>query len=373
MRNTPWQLFRFGFVYLNAIPTGFLISPILWNSAYLGWASILGGYALSLILLWFTVKVGLWDPHKPWLDFGSQLVSKWIHFPIVFLVMFWAINYVGMDIEGFTLFFDTNYMRETPQWFVLLIVGLVVTISARWGLETMIYISDGLFIVIVIAIVFMNMFFFKEAHFDMAIAMVRHHNYGSTIKDALFCLSFFAEWIVFLFLAPYLKFDRRSFRNLAAAGLLVTIGMLLQWASTLLNFGPYLGRELQYPLVELMRAASGFLGNSDPLMIGLWSSSMFLHSAFLIHISARCLAKLFQLNHMDGPLIAIIGGTAIVIAYQYSQNPIRFMGDFNSFGMAVFFILMEFIPIFYWIASLFRRRGHKHKARQKPRQKQKPA
>lgn len=337
MRNTPWQLFRFGFVYLNAIPTGFLVTPLLWNSAYLGWAAILGGYAMSLVFLWFMLKLGLWDPRKPWINFGSALVSKWIHFPIVALVFFWSINYIGMDIEGFTLFFDTNYMRESPQWFILLIVGLVVMVTARWGMETMIYISDGLFLVIVVAIVAMNMFFFKEAHWDMMIAMVRHHNYESAIKDSLFCLSFFAEWIVFLFLAPYIQFNKKSFRNLAAAGLLVTIGVMLQWASALLNFGPYLGREMQYPLVELMRAASGFLGNSDPLIIGLWSSSMFFHSAFLIHVSVRCMAKLLNLKQMDGPLIAIIGGTAIVIAYQYSQNPILFQQDFNSFGMAVIF------------------------------------
>ncbi|QOT10595.1 GerAB/ArcD/ProY family transporter [Paenibacillus sp. JNUCC32] len=369
MRNTPWQLFRFGFVYLNAIPTGFLVTPLLWNSAYLGWAAILGGYAMSLVFLWFMMKLGLWDPRKPWINFGSALVSKWIHFPIVALVFFWSINYIGMDIEGFTLFFDTNYMRESPQWFILLIVGLVVMVTARWGMETMIYISDGLFLVIVVAIVAMNMFFFKEAHWDMMIAMVRHHNYESAIKDSLFCLSFFAEWIVFLFLAPYIQFNKKSFRNLAAAGLLVTIGVMLQWASALLNFGPYLGREMQYPLVELMRAASGFLGNSDPLIIGLWSSSMFFHSAFLIHVSVRCMAKLLNLKQMDGPLIAIIGGTAIVIAYQYSQNPILFQQDFNSFGMAVFFILMEFIPIFYWIASLFRKRKRKPKSRPKPDQK----
>ncbi|MFE0557386.1 GerAB/ArcD/ProY family transporter [Paenibacillus sp. NPDC058910] len=369
MRNTPWQLFRFGFVYLNAIPTGFLISPLLWNSAYLGWAAILGGYVMSLIFLWFTVKLALWDPQKPWIDFGSKLVSNWIHIPIVALVFFWSINYIGMDIESFTLFFDTNYMRETPQWFVLLIVGLVVMITTRWGMETMIYISDGLFLVIVIAIVSMNMFFFKEAHFDMMIAMVRHHNYESAVKDALFCLSFFAEWIIFLFLAPYIQFNRKSFRNLAAAGILVTIGILLQWASALLNFGPYLGREMQYPLVELMRAASGFLANADPLIIGLWSSSMFFHSAFLIHVSVSCLAKLFNLKQMDGPLIAIVGGTAIVIAYQYSQNPIRFLQDFNSFEMVMFFILIELIPVFYWIASLFRKRKHKHK----PKANHKPA
>ena len=92
---------------------------------------------------------------------------------------------------------------------------------------------------------------------------------------------------------------------------------------------------------------------------------MFFHSAFLIHVSVRCLAKLLNLKQMDGPLIAIIGGTAIVIAFQYSQNPILFLQDFNSFGMAMFFILMELIPIFYWVASLF----HKRKPRPKPRTK----
>ncbi|KOP66928.1 spore gernimation protein [Bacillus sp. FJAT-18019] len=361
MRNTPWQLFRFGFIYLNAIPTGFLVSPLLHNSAYLGWLAILGGYAISLLFLWFTVRLGLWDPQRPWVDFGDKLVTKWIHFPIVALILFWSINYAAMDIESFTLFFSTNYMRESPQWMVILVVGFVIIITARWGLETMIYISDGLFIVIVVTIVAINVFFFQDAHFEMMIAFIRHRNYDSVIKDSLFCLTFFAEWIVFLFLAPYLKFDRRSFRNLAAAGILVVLASLFQWATAILNFGPYLGREMQYPLIELMRSASGILGNSDPLVIGLWSSSLFLHSAFLIQVGVRCLATLLKLKDMDGPLIVILGGTAIVLAYQYAQDPIQFLESFNSFGMAMFFLLMEFIPIFYWIAAMFRKRKRRRK------------
>jgi len=353
--KTPWQLFRFAFVYLNAIPTGFLISPLLWGSAYLGWLAIVIGWAASLFLMWFVVKVGRWDPYRPWIDFGAELLGKWLHYPVIVLILFWAINYIGLDIEGFTLFFDTNYMREAPQWFVILIIGLVVTITARWGMETLIYISDGLFIVIVLTILLMNVFFFKDAKFDMLPAMIRHHNYGDVFQDAFYCFTYFAEWIVFLFLAPFLQMDRKSFRNLAAASIMVSVGILLQWASALLTFGPYLGRELQYPLVELMRAAKGFLGNSDPLMIGLWSSSMFLHSAFLIHICVRCVAKLLALKQMDAPLIAIIGGTCSIIAYQYSKNPILFMHDFNSFAMLAFFAVIECIPLLYWVAALFRK------------------
>ena len=41
---------------------------------------------MSLIFLWFTVKLALWDTRKPWIDFGSKLVSKWIHIPVVALV-----------------------------------------------------------------------------------------------------------------------------------------------------------------------------------------------------------------------------------------------------------------------------------------------
>ena len=37
----------------------------------------------------------------------------------------------------------------------------------------------------------------------------------------------------------------------------------------------------------------------------------------------------------------------------------------------MFFILMEFIPIFYWIVSLFRKR--KPKRKQKPKANHKPA
>lgn len=133
VNKTPWQLFRFAFVYLNAIPTGFLVTPLLWGSAYLGWMAILIGWGANLILLWFTVKVGRWDPDRSWIDFGQDLLGKWIHYPIILLILFWSVNYIGLDIEGFTLFFDTNYMRETPQWFIILIVGLVVTLTARWG------------------------------------------------------------------------------------------------------------------------------------------------------------------------------------------------------------------------------------------------
>ncbi|MCM3492968.1 GerAB/ArcD/ProY family transporter [Paenibacillus lactis] len=355
VNKTPWQLFRFAFVYLNAIPTGFLVTPLLWGSAYLGWMAILIGWGANLILLWFTVKVGRWDPDRSWIDFGQDLLGKWIHYPIILLILFWSVNYIGLDIEGFTLFFDTNYMRETPQWFIILIVGLVVTLTARWGMETLVYISDGLFIVIVLTILLMNMFFFQDADFNMVPAMYRHHNYGDVFKDSLTTLAYIAEWVVFLFLAPYLQIDRKAFRNLAAASAMVALGVLLQWASSLLSFGPYIGRELQYPLVELLRAGRGFLGNSDPFMIGLWSSSMFLHSAFLIHISVRCLAKLLALKEMDATLIAVIGGTGSILAFQYSKNPVLFQQDFSSSSMIAFFLLVECIPILYWIASLFRR------------------
>ncbi|MBX4146608.1 GerAB/ArcD/ProY family transporter [Paenibacillus sp. FSL W7-1279] len=361
MRKTPWQLFRFAFVYLSAQPTGFLITPLLWNSEYLGWMSILAGSAMSLILLWFTIRLGMWSPNTSWVDFGERLVGKWVHTMIILLLLFWSINYIALDIEGFTLFFNTNYMRESPQWIIQIIIGLVVIITARWGLETMIYMSDGLFILSVLSIVLVNIFFFKNSEFEMLPALITHHNYGSAATDAVYCLSFFAEWVVFLFIAPYIQIDRRAFRNLACSGLLVALAVLLQWLAALLNFGPYFGRELQYPLVELMRSTGGFLGKSDPLMIGLWSSSMFMHSAFLLHVSVKCLGKVLNLKKMDNPLISLVGGTSVVIAYQYSRNPTLFQENYDSVPMIAFFLTIEAIPLLYWLAILLRPRKRKRR------------
>lgn len=355
MIKTPWQTFRFAFIYLNSQPAAYLIPLLLGSSMYLGWAAILLGSLLSMFILWCTIRLGMWDRERAWVDFGEQIVGKWIHSLVLLLLSFWAVTYASIDIQSFTLFYGSNYMRETPQWFIQVILGIVIIFTARWGFKTLVYLSDGLFFFTVAALVLTISSFAKDADLHMIPGFFTHHNYGTLAKDTVIVLSYLGEWIVFLFIAPYIQIGWRTMRNLFCAGLLVTIAITLQWTLTFLNFGPHLGKLMQFPLIELLRSSvTGVLGNIDPLIIGLWSSSMFIHSAFLIHIAARCFGKLLRTQRMQLTLVTLMGGSATVSAYQFSRDPTSYQQSVGLLSTAVFWVIVECIPVMYWIVTLFR-------------------
>lgn len=358
MKSTSWQTFRFAFIYMQSHPTAYLITPLIATSAYLGWLSILTGGGLGLLVLWFSVRLGMYRNDVSWVDFGQEIAGKWIHRLILALLVFWALTYASTDIESFTLFYGSNYMRETPQWFIHIIVVLIIIFTARRGFATLVYMSDGLFLITLTAMIITFASFFKDADIHQFTGLFRHRNFDSVAKDSLFVFSFLGEWLVFLFIAPHLQIDRRTLRNLGSACILITLAVMIQWTLTFLNFGPHLGKLLQYPLVELIRSSvSGLLGNADPLLIGLWATSMFIHSAFLLQIAARCLAKIIGVRQLHGPLITILGGSAAIFAYQYARNPIIYQNDFTSFKTTLFTVFVQCIPLYYWIAMLIKRKS----------------
>ncbi|NMO95979.1 GerAB/ArcD/ProY family transporter [Paenibacillus lemnae] len=357
MRQSPWQLFRFAFIYLNSQPTAYLIPPLLAGAGYLGWISIIGAMICSLLLLYCTVRLGMADPETSWLYFGERIVGKWPHTLVLILIVFWIITYVAVDIESFTLFYGSNYMRATPQWVIQIVLGFVIIITARWGIVPLIYMADGLFFLTIFSIVLTLASFSKDAHYDWLPGMITHHNFGSVWKQILFSLSFVGEWIVFLFLAPLIKINRQAFRNLACSVMLITLAVVIEWGLTLLNFGLELARILQYPLVELIRSSiTGLLGNSDPIIIGLWATSMFIHSSFLLQIGAHIMAKLLNVHglEMEKPLITLLGGSASISAYQLGLNPALYQKQFSSFAAVLFWIVIALIPVVYLIILKFK-------------------
>lgn len=127
-------------------------------------------------------------------------------------------------------------------------------------------------------------------------AFIHYHDPGIALKDSIVVMSWFGEWIVLLFVVPDLKLEAKMLKRLVLTGIFVLVTVLIGWSLTMMSFGPHLGQELQYPFLELVRSAKqdNLLGNSDPLLIGIWSSSMFIHSSFLIYVASRCVSGLFN-------------------------------------------------------------------------------
>lgn len=363
MRTSKWQLFRFAMVYFSSQTNIFLIPTIITSSSYQGWISLVVGCGLSLILLWFTIHLGKINPNQAWVSFGKDIVGKWVHKFTLVVLLSWCVYYASFDIENFVLFFGSNYLRGTPPLFIQCVIGLVIMYTASLGFSTIVYMSDGIFLIFVVAITFTFYLFIPNADFNMLPAFLHYHDPGLAIKDSIMVMTWFAEWVVFLFVAPDLKMEIKMLKRLMFAGICVFLTVLIGWMLTLLNFGPHLGKELQYPFLEMIRSSSydDLLGNSDPLLIGLWSSSMFIHSSFLIYVAFRCASYLTK-GRGKKYLIPGLTMISIAIAFYYSRNLADYFKQYNSFAVVILWLIIECIPVYYTIIAFLRFRKKERKA-----------
>ncbi|WP_379152753.1 GerAB/ArcD/ProY family transporter [Paenibacillus sp. sgz5001063] len=356
MHTSKWQLFRFSLVYLSSQTTIFLIPVLVDTSGYQGWIALIGGGFLSLIILFFTMQVGCLRKDQGWIEFGNEIMGKWVHRLMVLMLLCWCIYYTALDIENFVLFFGSNYMRGTSPIFIITVIGLVIMYCATLGLSTIICMADGIFLIFFAAILLSVYLFIPYADFSMLPAFLHYHDPGLAINDSISTMSWLAEWVVFLFVAPEFKIGIKMLKNLAVTGICLLFIILSAWVLTMLNFGPHLGSELQYPFLDMIRSSShhNILGNMDPILIGIWSASMFIHGSFLMYISAKCA---MYLTHQKGRkyMVPLLMGCSMIIAYLYSiNNTIIYYRDFNANLTIYLWLFVECIPVYYYIVAVIR-------------------
>ncbi|GIP26731.1 hypothetical protein J23TS9_18610 [Paenibacillus sp. J23TS9] len=364
MRTTSFQIFRFACIYMLTMPLAFMIPPLIVTSGYLGWIAVLIGGTINFGLILCTYQLGKMASGQAWTAFGEKISGKWGHRAVLLILVFWSVYYVSLDMEQFTMFYRSAYMRETPDWFLLLLIGIVILITARWGFSTLVYIADGTFIVILLGIIFILVIFTGDANYQMLPAFVTNHDFHNVFSDVISVISWNGEWFIFLFIMPQLKFDKNTLRNLLLANSLVIFAVLLTWLLVLLNFGNHYASQLKYPVLQLIRSTSftGLIGNADPLFIGLWATSMIVHDAFLIYVGVTCLGHLLKFKE-NKPLITLLAGTATVAAVQYSRNTTLFQKDMTELGFISFWVMINGIPLYYVLIAFLRGRLGRKKLR----------
>ncbi|WP_419886568.1 GerAB/ArcD/ProY family transporter [Paenibacillus sp. B-A-8] len=358
MQTSKWQLFRFFIIFFSSQTTIFLIPTLIATSSYQGWIALLVGSLLGLILLWFTFHVGMLRPNQAWVSFGKDILGKWPHKFMLLLLLSWCVYYASYDIENFVLFFGSNYLRGTPPLFIQCIIGLVIMYTASLGFKTIAYMADGLFLIFFITMIILFNLFLPNADFNMLPAFIHYHDPGIALKDSIVVMSWFGEWIVLLFVVPDLKLEAKMLKRLVLTGICVLVTVLIGWALTMMSFGPHLGKELQYPFLELVRSAKqdNLLGNSDPLLIGIWSSSMFIHSSFLIYVASRCVSSLLN-TKTKKIYIPLLTTASITIAFLYSRHIGSYYKHYNSYAIVIIWLIVESIPVYYTITAFFRFRN----------------
>ncbi|RAW17113.1 GerAB/ArcD/ProY family transporter [Paenibacillus taichungensis] len=349
------QAYRFMFVYLYSEPIAFLLQRLFKMSGYQGWISILGGFAISLILLFSTYRLGAIHPDRPWIDFGEEIVGKGVHKLFLGLIVLLCLYLISVDVENFIVFLQSMYLPETPIWLTATVTILSISLSARSGLITIVYLSEGIFLVQIFTSTFLMPAVMGGGNPDVLLAMVTHHDLTEILTGSLSTMPWFSEWMMFLFLAPAIAFRRPLLRSMLFAGSTLALFIIVFWMFTLMNFGPYEASSLRYPLLEMIRFAryGDFLDNLDPFLIAIWSTTMFTRSSFLLYVAAVCLTKLTGVRQ-EKTVVYLLAGTAASYVLQYAKDAASYELAIRSYAIAIYAVLIECMPILYVVVYWLR-------------------
>ncbi|MFF2479871.1 GerAB/ArcD/ProY family transporter [Paenibacillus sp. NPDC058071] len=355
MTSNDWRLARFAFVYFNAQTIIYLIPELASSSNYQGIAGILAGSLLSLAVLFFVVYIGRLQPNASWVNFGKRILGKGLHSAILFLLLIWSVYYASYDIQSFVLFFGANYMQGTPPWFLQLIIAIVVMYAVRLGIRTIVYMSDGIFLLTFSVMLFVFYSYGEKANMQMIPALFHYFDVPTFVENTLATFSVVTEWVVFLFISPEFKFGKGTFNKLAITAAGVCLSVLVAWGFTILNFSPHFARQFQYPFLEFIRSRvnEGFLESMAPFMIGLWTASMFIHCSLLIYAATKCMSY-FTKGKGEKMIIPILSLLSAGIAFYYAYHVYVYHEHYFSFTAVLIWVFVELIPVLYGVVAMLR-------------------
>ncbi|WP_405159021.1 GerAB/ArcD/ProY family transporter [Paenibacillus sp. FSL H8-0283] len=359
---TAGQAYRFMFVYLYSEPIAFLLQRLFKMSGYQGWLSTIGGFLISLIFLFFTYRLGSINPDKPWISYGEDIVGKVVHRFYIGLIVMLCIYLLSIDVENFIIFLQSMYLPQTPIWLTSTLTLLCICLTARSGLVTIVFMSEGIFVVQLLTSGLLIPAVGGGGNPGILLAMATHHDLGEIMMGSLSTMPWFSEWMFFLFLAPVVAFRRPMLKSMLFAGITVVIFIVVFWIFILMNFGPYVAAGLRYPLLEMVRFAryGDFLDNLDPVLIAIWSTTMFSRSSFLLYVASVCLSKLSGIRQQKS-VVYLIGGTAAAIVLQYARDAASYELAIRSYAVPLYTVLIESMPILY-VLVYWLRNGKNKKA-----------
>ncbi|KEQ24626.1 GerAB/ArcD/ProY family transporter [Paenibacillus tyrfis] len=360
---TTGQMMRFWMLYLISAPFAFMIRSLLEKADYQGWLSLASAYAISLGMIYFAVRVGE-GQSESWLIYGERIVGKWLHRLFVAGIVYYITFLNALNVQNFSDFFGTVYLTDTPGWVVMLLFFFCTAVVARSGLTAIMYMADGFFLLVFVAIFAVIPLMLNKLNYPAAYGLLTHFDFSKWWKSTFYSTSWFAEMTLVLLILHRFRTNGRSFRSMALAGLGAFLSILVYWLMCLLLFGPKLGSHLRYPLMDMLRFVQmgEILENLDPVLISVWSTTLLIKTAGLLYIATQSLAYL--LGQKDArPLTFVLAALMLGFALRLSYAPAEMIQVQGTSALRVFFISICCIPLLYFIlrqsASLFKRTNKK--------------
>ena len=352
---TPNQITLFLIIYFLSTFIGFFTVQLINNAQYDSLLVICISGLVGCIYAFLCVKLANRRPEEFIVHYGKEIFPNWIHLFLMGFIFFFCLHACSTLLKEYADFLIQVYLPETPEWAIGTVLGIVIAITARLGIVTLFRAAQGLFYIILLALLINGIFLGKELNFDRWIAFVTNHTLPGILKGSYFTTPFIGELGLFVFIFPFFTKKNKILKSFVWGIIFACFLIMTHIAQLLLLFGPNLVSHLSFPMLEMVRfiRIANFIENLDPLLIAIWSTMVYLKISFFFYLSAFILAQIFRLKD-HRPLTFSLAAITVVTSVRLSENAAG-LNFFMETTWPTYAYFAESIPILYLLMDTLRR------------------
>lgn len=261
-----------------------------------------------------------------------------------------------LNLILFIDFFGNIYLRETPFSVLSAIICFATAVAASSGLKGIVYMSDGIWFLVTLSSLIFLPLMFKDIHVSMVIALFTNLKLQPVLQGMYFVSHWFTDLIIFLFVVHRFKDKEKWVRSLSIVIGGILFFALVYWLFCLLLFGPYLGRQLRIPALELVRhmLVGEFVENLDPLIVSIWSSTLLIKLTLLLYIGTAIFTAIVKRTKPYRRIVTYCYASLIFItSVIWGHQPIDLYYLIPT-SFAFFFVIVKAIPLVYSVVYYIR-------------------
>ncbi|WP_408009917.1 endospore germination permease [Pseudalkalibacillus sp. A8] len=347
-------------VILFTIGTSILIVPATLASEAKqdAWIAAILGVGMGLLVIFLYNKLALMFPDMTFVQMNQRVLGKWLGkmVSIIFFSMTFAYTSALLFYAG--NFFITEIMPETPLGSLVILIGIIMVMAVRYGLETFARSAEILIMTFFILFICLVFFVSPEIEFEN-IQPVFEVELKPLLRASIFLVvTSTINAVVLLMIFPAnvnqpIEAQKSFLIGSLTGGLVMIIITLLG----ILVLGPFDSSNQIYPGYELTKKINigNFLTRIDAIMAGLWMITIYFKLVLYFYASVLGFTQILEIKDYR-PFTLPLGMIAIVLSLIVYPNVV-YQQEWDTETANAFSLTVGiFLPLLLLVVAVFRKK-----------------
>ncbi|WLD91700.1 endospore germination permease [Alkalihalobacillus sp. AL-G] len=352
-------------VILFTIGTSILIVPsvLAFEAKQDAWIAAIIGVGLGLLVIFLYNKLGLMFPNMTFVQMNQKVFGKWLGKTISLLFFSLSFLYASSLLFYTGNFFIIEIMPETPLEAIVILMGIIMVMAVRLGLETFTRSAEIFILFFVILFICLVFSISPEIEFEN-IQPVFEVKLKPLLRAILFLVvTSSINAVVLLMVFPtYINQPKEAGKSFLIGNLIGGLVMIIITFLCILVLGPYHSATQVYPGYELAKKINvgNFLTRIEAIMAGMWMITIYFKMVLYFYASVLGITQILNIKDYR-PFTLPLGMIAIVLSLVIYPDVI-YQQEWDLKTASAFSLTVGlFLPLFMLVVAIFRKKMDKKK------------